>query len=247
MTKITVRDRIKGIFAYCLEMDNRGVKNIIHCIGSNIYIVNFDYSMILRFSLRRIRTNFDSPISFNANKYKSLNFGFTEDEDGNNTVFISHSEPHKRKKNHGSSDSKLDIEAIKKQYRRLIEKAKNNDYTFFLSDGIIPLLEKDLSHTEISVENSKLIIRQRNIYTGDLIEITRKDSVFLTVNKLPANRPPYALKTEDFMRLFAISKSLEFIPTENFLVVKDAVRDDFDGVLSFCTYDGLNDYYLKKD
>ena len=72
----------------------------------------------------------------------------------------------------------------------------------------------------------------------------KKDSS--PVNRLPKEMPPIALKTKDFISLFNIQKSLAFIPTEDFLSVKDPQKDDFDGVLALCKYDMIIDLYNKK-
>src|SRR5690606_37627500 len=132
---------------------------------------------------------------------------------------------------------------IDKLYQELKKKAEQSQYLFYLSADCVPLLEEDLSHVEISVENSSLILRQRNIYTGTIVEVESNEKGFFTVNKLPKEMPPIALKTKDFTSLFNIQKSLAFIPTEDFLWVKNPQKDDFDGVLALCKYDMIIDLY----
>ena len=243
---VNVNKRIEGIFAQAVAMDNRGIKNMIHCIGDNIYIVNFDYSMILRFSLRQSEARFEVPISFNANEYDSPNFTFEITENGSKIVFHTVEREFTRRKICQTKSVSPNAEDIDKLYQELKKKAEQSEYLFYLSSDCVPLLEEDLSHVEISVENSSLILRQRNIYTGTMVEVESNEKGFFTVNRLPKEMPPIALKTKDFTSLFNIQKSLAFIPAEDFLFVKDPQKDDFDGVLALCKYDMIIDLYNKK-
>lgn len=243
---VSVNKRIEGIFAQAVAMDNRGIKNMIHCIGDNIYIVNFDYSMILRFSLRQSEARFEVPISFNANEYDSPNFTFEITENGSEIVFRTVEKEFTRRKICYTKSVSPTAEDIDRLYQELKKKAEQSQYLFYLSADCVPLLEEDLSHVEISVENSALILRQRNIYTGTIVEVESNEKGFFTVNRLPKEMPPIALKTKDFTSLFNIQKSLAFIPTEDFLAVKDSQKDDFDGVLALCKYDMIIDLYNKK-
>lgn len=243
---VNVNKRIEGIFAQAVAMDNRGIKNMIHCIGDNIYIVNFDYSMILRFSLRQSEARFEVPISFNANEYDSPQFTFEITPDGSKIVFRTVEKEFTRRKICYTKSVSPNAEDIDRLYQELKKKVEQSQYLFYLSSDCVPLLEEDLSHVEISVENSSLILRQRNIYTGTIVEVESNEKGFFTVNRLPKEMPPIALKTKDFISLFNIQKSLAFIPTEDFLAVKDPQKDDFDGVLALCKYDMIIDLYNKK-
>ena len=243
---VSVNKRIEGIFAQAVAMDNRGIKNMIHCIGDNIYVVNFDYSMILRFSLRQSEAGFEVPISFNANEYDSPQFTFEITPDGSKIVFRTVEKEFTRRKICYTKSVSPNAEDIDKLYQELKKKAEKSQYLFYLSADCVPLLEEDLSHVEISVENSSLILRQRNIYTGTMVEVESNEKGFFTVNRLPKEMPPIALKTKDFTSLFNIQKSLAFIPAEDFLFVKDPQKDDFDGVLALCRYDMIIDLYNKK-
>lgn len=253
---VSVNKRIEGIFAQAVAMDNRGIKNMIHCIGDNIYVVNFDYSMILRFSLRQSEARFEVPISFNANEYDSPQFTFEITPDGSKIVFRTvEKEFTRRKICYTITRRKIcytksvspNAEDIDKLYQELKKKAEQSQYLFYLSADCVPLLEEDLSHVEISVENSSLILCQRNIYTGTIVEVESNEKGFFSVNKLPKEMSPIALKTKDFTSLFNIQKSLAFVPTEDFLFVKDPQKDDFDGVLALCKYDMIIDLYNKDE
>ncbi|OQC75335.1 MAG: hypothetical protein BWX44_00066 [Spirochaetes bacterium ADurb.Bin001] len=240
---VKANKRIEGVFAQAVAMDNRGIKNMIHCIGENIYVVNFDYSMILRFSLRQNEARFEVPISFNANEYDSPNFAFELKDTGGEIIFHTVDKGYTRKKICQTGSITPGAKDIRKLYKKLKEKVDTTFCLFYLSEECVPLLEDDMSHVEISVESSRLILRQRNIYTGTIVEIEPSETGFFTVNKLPKNMPPIALKTKDFTSLFNIQKSLAFVPAEDFLYVKDPQKNDFDGVLALCKYDMIIDLY----
>lgn len=251
--KVEATARIEGIFAHAVAMDNRGLKNIIYCVDSDIYIVNFDYSMILRFSLSKTEASFETAISFNANEYDSREFEFTEDDAGSKIVFTSFSsaEAFQRKKICRSTNTGPAAEDISKLHSQLKKEAKDRKYTkrmFYLSGECVPLLDENLSHTEISVENSTLILRQRNVYTGTIIEISPNRKLGSFEMEAPLDdMPPIALKTKDFMSLFGIRKTLAFTPTEDFLMVGDPKKSDFDGILALCTYDTIIDLYQNAN
>jgi hypothetical protein len=231
-----INSRIENIFAHAVAMDNRGLKNTIHCVGSAVYIVNFDHSMILRFRLRKSEQIFQNPISFNANDYDSSDF----DEVDGKIVFNTSEGGYVRKKFCRAAD--YDPKDIKVLYHKHI-KDVDDKYIFYLSRDFCSLLEPELSHIEISVQKGKLLIRQRNVYTGTMIEIQPKDSGFFSENKLPKSFGPVGLKTKDFTSLFSFCDSLAFIPAKEFLLVKDHHKKDFDGILSFCRYDEIINLY----
>ena len=229
--------RIESIFSYAVAMDNRGLRNTIHCIGPRIYIVNFDHSMILRFSLRRNEIEFKSSISFNANDYDSPRF---EVADGK-IIFETSEGQYERKKI--CAPAGYDARDIQKMYREQYRTGIKNDFLFYLSRECCSLLEDQLSHTEISIEKGKLILRQRNIYTGTIIEVTPKSSGLIEEIKMPETFGPVGLKTKDFVSLFTLHDSLSFIPAEDFIIVKDYKKQDFDGILAFCKYDEIIKLY----
>jgi len=242
-----VTTRIETIFAHAVAMDNRGMKNMIHCIGSNIFIVNFDYSMMLRFSLRKSETVFASPISFNANDYESPDFTWSE-KDGE-IIFHTQAKEYERKKICRGNATGPNATEIRKTYHRLKHEGEESPLLFNLSNECCGLLDEELSHVEISAEDSTLILRQRNVYTGTMVEVSKKDDGLISVDQLPKSMGPFAMRTQDFLSLFLIHRSLVFIPTEDFILVKDQ-KEDFDGVISLCRYDmiiNLHDDGKERD
>jgi len=233
--------RIESIFSYAVAMDNRGLRNTIHCIGPEIFIVNSDHSAILRFSLRKNELEFDSPMSFNAADYDSPNF---EIQDGK-IIFKTVEGNYERKKI--CTLAGYDPEDIRKIYRKHFKTGKDMDFSFYLSKDCCPLLDEQLSHTEISVEKGKLILRQRNVYSGTIVEVTPKSKGLIEEGNLPDSFGPVGLKTKDFIGLFTYCDSLSFHPAGDFLIVKDHRKRDFDGILAFCKYDEIIGMFEEEE
>src|SRR5690606_16861466 len=155
---VSVNKRIEGIFAQAVAMDNRGIKNMIHCIGDNIYVVNFDYSMILRFSLRQSEARFEVPISFNANEYDSPQFTFEITPDGSEIVFRTVEKEFTRRKICYTKSVSPTAEDIDRLYQELKKKAEQSQYLFYLSSDFVQLLVDDFSLVVITVDYYSLIM-----------------------------------------------------------------------------------------
>lgn len=239
--KVNANSRLESIFSYAVAMDNRGLRNTIHCVGPEIYIVNSDHSVILRFSLRKNEVKFEHPASFNANDYDSPNF---EVKDGN-IIFEIAEGGYERKKI--CSLVGYSAEDVREIYRRNFKMGKDSEFSFYLAKDCCSLLDEQLSHTEISIEEGKLILRQRNVYSGTIVEVTPKKKGLLDEGNLPESFGPVGLKTKDFISLFSYCDSLEFIPVEDFIIVKDYRKQDFDGILAFCKYDEIINLYKKEE
>ena len=70
-----ITDLVEQIFAHAVALDQSGgLRNTIYAIGSEIYILNYDHTVLLRFRLRRSEACFETPVSFRANDYDSNGF-----------------------------------------------------------------------------------------------------------------------------------------------------------------------------
>lgn len=243
--KIKVGNRIENIFAHAVAMDNRGMGNVIHCIGKNIFIVNTDHSAILRFSLRKNEPTFSTPISFNANDYDSPQFEIIDDK----IVFHTGDGEYERRKYCSMQEAGFGAAQIRRIFRKYHEQLSAFPFSFYLSSSCCSLLEEQLSHIEILVEGGRLILRQRNIYSGTILEVTNKTKglLELDVSTLPETFGPVGLKTKDFTSLFAFHKTITFTPGEDIIYVSDYEKQNFDGILAFCKYDEMIQLYDDKE
>lgn len=234
-----VTNLVEEIFAQAVSLDQSGgLKNTIYAIGHEIYILNYDHTVLLRFRLRGSEGTFETPISFKANDYDSNVF----EEKNGKIIFTSGNEEYQRKKITGTTD--LTPEEVKALFNKYITE-KEDRISSNLSASVISLLDTELSHIEFSGEadgNIKMI--QRNIYSGGIIEVTKKENdADMFKESLESDFGPVAIKTDDFRALFYFQDVLQFsFPArgkEDFILVKgtDKNKRDITGLIACCLYD----------
>lgn len=238
-----VGNRIENIFAHAVALDQSGgQRNTIYAIGKEIYILNYDHTLLLRFGLRDNEKSFVNPISFRANDYDSPTF--YERDDGK-IEFVTEQSGFQRRKS--CSVPGRTCEDIQSAFQYLMGKADGVSTT--LSKDVLPLLERSLSHTEFMGEEGEGIkLVQRNIYDGSVIEVQKKidKKKFTDLGKLEDDFGPIALKTDDFAALFSFQDQLHFtFPTNEedssmvFVESVDRRKYDMDGVIACCLYDEI--------
>lgn len=233
-----VTSLVEEIFAQAVALDQSGgLKNTIYAIGHEIYILNYDHTVLLRFRLRQSEGTFETPISFKANDYDSNIF---EEVDGK-IIFSSSNGEYQRKKICGTTD--LTPEEVKTLFGKYIVE-KGNRANSMLSNNVLSLLDSELSHIEFSGEQGELIkMIQRNIYSGGIIEVTKSDKGNMFKEELENDFGPVAIKTDDFRALFTFQEALQFsFPSrgnEDFILVKgtDKNKRDITGIIACCLYD----------
>lgn len=234
-----ITNLVEGIFAQAVALDQSGgLRNTIYAIGHEIFILNYDHTVLLRFRLRASEGTFEHPIAFKANDYDSNTF---EEKDGK-IVFYSEKGEYQRKKVCGTSD--LTPEEVKALYHNyatdVVDRAVVN-----LSKDVLSLLDTELSHVEFSGEVGQSIkMVQRNIYSGGIIEVEKKqDSDALFKEELENDFGPVAIKTEDFRALFTFQDVLKFsFPSrgkEDFILVTSGEENkrSITGIIACCLYD----------
>ena len=251
--KQKITNLVQGIFAQAVALDQSGgLKNTIYAIQNEIFILNYDHTVLLRFKLRDSETPFSHPVSFKADAYDSNVF---EEKDGTIT-FFSDSKEYLRKKACGTTDlTPIEVKQLFKKY--VLEKGERAVVT--LSKEVIELLDTDLSHVEFtSKANEGIKIIQRNIYSGEIIEVEKKkDKSDLYDKEINHDFGPVAIKTNDFHALFNFQEVLKFyFPSkgkEDYLLVRGIDNNvrNFTGIIACCLYDEIInlkqiDYGRKK-
>lgn len=233
-----IKNFIEQIFSQAVALDQSGgLRNTIYANGREIFIMNYDHTVLLRFRLRAKESPFTSPISFKANDYDSKIFH----QEGDRIIFTSGNDGYVKKKICGTTD--LTPEQVKELFDEYLTDEEGVSVT--LSDSVLELLDDSLSHIEFSgEEGGQLKLIQRNIYTGGIIEIEQKSLGFLN-NHLEREITPVAIKTDDFKALFTFDKSLKFtFPTSeqsDYIVINtiDRGKRDMTGILACCLYDEI--------
>lgn len=234
-----ITNLVEEIFAQAVSLDQSGgLKNTIYAIGHEIYILNYDHTVLLRFRLRGSEGTFETPISFKANDYDSNVF----EEKNGKIIFTSGNGEYERKKICGTTD--LTPEEVKTLFNKYITDKENRIHSN-LSSNVLSLLDTELSHIEFSGEEGGTIkMIQRNIYSGGIIEVTKKeDDAMMFKEALESSFGPVAIKTDDFKALFYFQEVLQFsfpmTGKEDYILVKgtDKNKRDITGLIACCLYD----------
>lgn len=229
---------IENIFSYAAALDQAGkMKNTILCNEREIFIINFDKTILLSFVLPKVCSEFKERIVFDANDYDSSNFYV----DGDSIVFKTVQDGYVRKKKCGSNKM-LDFDVISGLYYRYSRKKTTSAFT--LRREIMGLLQDDLSHVEICFDNGLKII-QRDIFSGTIIEIEKdKSGLDLLGGDNLEKFEPMGLRTVDLDALFNYDRELtfSFVPGGlNYFIVKGKTTG-LTGILSWCLYDNLGKF-----
>jgi hypothetical protein len=111
----------------------------------------------------------------------------------------------------------------------------------------LDLLNTDLSHIEFTVvEDKKIKILQRDIYSGTIIELSRKDleseglGLIEIGDTLPEKMNSIGIRTGDFLSLFNFNDKVEiyFPPSGEYFIIEGA-HNQMSAIISGCLYDDI--------
>ena len=170
-----ISNLVEQIFAQAVALEQSGrFRNTIYASKRTIYVMNYDHTVLLRFRLRGTETAFEHPVSFKANDYDSNIF---EQVDGK-IVFRSEKDGYEKRKICGTTDLSVEkVESLFNEYRSTDVPRQEVQ----LSKSVLELLDESLSHIEFTGKKGRtLTMIQRNIYSGGIIEIQKRDTGFFT-------------------------------------------------------------------
>lgn len=234
-----IKDKVEEIFSQAVALDQSGgLRNTIYASDSDVYILNYDHTVLLQFRLRREEGRFDQALSFKANDYDSNEFELKD----NRIIFHSEKGEYQRKKICGTTD--LTPEEVRELFKSYIVD-KGERETVSISSDALELLDEDLSHVEFSGKAGETIkMIQRNIYSGGIIEI-QKTSKGMFAEVLKNDFGPVAIKTSDLRALFNFQSNIYFsFPLEqelNYILIRSVNSNDraMSGVIACCLYDEI--------
>jgi hypothetical protein len=227
MIKIT--GQTETIFAQAVALAQNGrMKSTIHAYGNEIFILNMDNTILLRFDSPQ---NFPEPISFYANDYESPEMGIE-----NGQVFFNQYQGNYARKKLCSKP----VETFQNVKEKWAKFSPDKSYPIALTSDLVGLTEDGLSHIEFVNSDSGVKLIQKNIYDGTRVELEKADSDrgFLT-EQVPEAGLPLGLRTTDFKALFALVPDVTFfVQPENYIHFADP-KNILTGILSTCIYDEL--------
>lgn len=237
----------ENVFAHAVALDQSGrFRNAVHCMGQTVFIMNTDATALLRFILPMKDKGFHSPISFFANDYDSSSFRM----EGGKVVFVQSGGEFVRSK--ACSVPKQTFAEVEELFNRFWSDSTKKGAEISINKATLSLLSDSLSHVEIYSEKGKPVIVQRDIFSGNTIELKRKTSGFglaSAKDSIPFDFGPIGLRTSDFMALFTFNDNVTFHFYEgnnNYCLVVGN-NYDFCGIISGCMYDELNKLEVIED
>ena len=233
-----ISNRVEEIFSHAVALDQAGrLRNTIYVIERDVYIINSDNTVFLRFQLRESEKPFAHPISFRANDYDSRSFH----EEGGRIVFTTEAGGYTRTKTCGTPDATP--EEVRSLFRTFKPVSTNK---VRLTRDILSLLEDNLSHIEIRAEDGAIHFIQRNIYSGSVIEISRAEAEGAfgvdSPDELEGDFGPIGIRTGDFSALFTFQEQLMFtFPSKgDYCCVRSGdPKMKMTGIIAHCIYDEL--------
>ena len=219
------------MFSQAVALSQGGrMKSTIHAKGKELFILNMDNTILLRFDSP---DNFPEKVSFFANDYESDTF---ETVDGK-IVFTSRAGNLERTKACPVPEASWD--AVNDIFNKHGEKV-SKDFGITFSKGVLSLLDDGLSHVEFH-NPSKIHLVQKDIYTGSVVTVTKNQDGFdFSSGSEFTGKLPIGMRTADFKALFSFAEEITFYfqPEGQFVYFEDN-GGVFRGFLATCLYDEL--------
>lgn len=241
VTKLT--KEMEWIFetAVALEKDIK-MRNAVLCRGSNIWIVNFDRTLIMKFP---IKGAFKNDVSFYSTDYDSSNF---VEEDGT-LHFVKYYGEYERKKVSSAMFTLIDID-IDNLWKELSVK-KPYDVEFIMTEKMMSLFRDDLTHVEVRISDEKKVqFVQRDIFSGSIIYVKKKEKQGLLADpneKVLKIVEPFAIRLQDLSALLNKEGNVKFHLSEKSPGRCHVQSSRFEAIVSWCVYDELGTVtYLKE-
>jgi hypothetical protein len=249
---IEISKEVEAIFSYAVALEQSGrMKNTIFCGGEEIFIYNYDKTVLMRFALPSLSLRFENEFSFKAEDYDGNKF-FVE---GDKIVFVRREAGFERKKICGTSIKELAFQEVKSLYEKYSVDLSLCSRVF-LDKDILGLLEEGLSHIEFFVSSGKLNIVQRDIYSGNIIHIVKYDVGGLGLHRrvekdvLVEDFGPLGIRTDDFIALFNFHRRLCFYfppsGSGGFCFVSGE-GTTMTSIIAWCLYDDLGTINIPQE
>lgn len=229
--RFNINPRTEMMFSQAVALAQSGkMKSAIHAKGRDLLILNMDDTILLRFLMDQ---EFPGASSFFANDYESP---VVEIENGTITFFVQRGAYEQRK---SCQQPKLDFEGAVGIWDKYLPML---DFPMVFHKTAASLLDDSLSHVEIHGKDGKVLLVQKNIYSGSRVEVdesTSTESLF-SIHVVPEGMKPLGIRTNDFQALFTFVESLTFYiqPGHSWVYFKDP-SGMLEGILATCVYDEL--------
>ena len=223
---------VESIFATSVLLSSQGrFKTEVHVVPNYIYLINADNTVIMEFNVPDIPK--DLEFSFFPEDYESNHLLLQE----NTTKFITETSNWIRTKEvsvPSEEKRKVTVESFNSLW--LESNGEHLDFNFNKKD--LSLLEDRLSHIEIAAHEGKLILRQRDIYSGNSLVLTKTENPTLFKTTRP-DFGPIAVRTGDFKALFHYHSNLTLSVYSNITLAWGNTVPVMRSILSHCHFNEM--------
>lgn len=220
------------MFAQAVALTQNGkMKSTIHCGEDNVYILNMDNTILMRFQSPQV---FEEKFSFFANDYESPRLTIEDEK----VVFTTNKDGLKRTKTcPAPKTSYAEIDKLWKTF------SPDKSHAVTLVRDMIQLLDDGLSHVELSKEpDAPVQLLQRDIYSGHkiVVEKSKSGAGLLDLEDESFTFQTIGIRTVDFSSLFTFTGVLTWYlqPDKNWIYFEDN-EGRLAGILATCIYDEL--------
>lgn len=229
---------IEEIFAHAVALDQSGgLKNSIYGIDREVYIMNYDHTVLLHFDVSEevMPEPFEVPFGFHANDFEGEEFNILE----NKIEFITRKGGYIKHKTVGTPDlSPEEVAGLFAEYDMI----ESERHTIMITRQAGYLLDEKLAHVKFQAQAGELPqLIQHDIYGGANISLNPDEEMFTSE---AASHPvgPLGIKTKDLKAHFAFADSLLIhLPYENqqeyFIIEALDAKYPFRSIVAASLYD----------
>lgn len=227
--RLDVNKRLEQIFSQAAGLSQAGrMKSEVWVMPNEIFLINGDLTVMMRFEAPGVKNAF----AFRTDDYDSSSLKI---QDGQ-VSFIQQNGDWERIKTPAPMEAGKGAQ-IKKIWESYSKTKPGPEFSFHRDN--LTLIDESMSHLEISGIKDKIQILQRNIYTGATTRIQdNPKAAGLLQNKRP-DFGPVALRTNDFIAMFAFQQSLSFAFQTQWVWVSGNTSPAFNAVVGACLFNEM--------
>jgi len=247
---MNVTAELETIFAQAVSLSQSGrMVSTIYAGDREVFIFNGDKTMLFHFDLPPHSPVISPPIAFSANDYDSNSLR----TEGDRVIFSRQTAEFVREKVVAKPEKT--VQQIRELYTGFMTKPVPASLTFSFPASFLSLLEEGLSHVEFVIKDSVLTVLQRDIYSGALIKITKKEDGGLLFGGVgidpgvnPVSIPTIGIRTTDFISLFSFQKEIQLrFPAEGHWVLGMGEMWGMRVLIGSCLYDSIGTTNILYD
>lgn len=225
------------VFAHAVALEQSGkMKSVIVCKDNQVYILNYDKTVLMRFELSRVK--FESELSFNADDYDSEEFR----EENGKIIFVTHGEGGYDREKICKAPN-VNFKDVESMFNQFWGSSEESLAVISLTNNELKLLDESLSHVEFLSKDLQPQILQRDIFSGSIVKLERKSFKGLSINKdeIAEDFGPIGMRTNDLSALFTFNDVVDmfFLPQKYGYFIVEGKQYKMKAIVAKCLYDDL--------